>query len=56
VNDFRKQLDKCGIGGIKCQCCGYRHTKGRKFRGWSRHTRRALKQRVQKQIKDDLSD
>jgi hypothetical protein len=42
VDEYRKQLDKCGKGGIKCPCCKPKdgHKKDRKI---SRKARRCLK-------------
>lgn len=43
MDTFRKLLDKCGVGGIKCKCC--RPTKrNKKDRKHNRAARRVLKQ------------
>ena len=39
---FRVQLDKCGVGGVKCCCCNpYRSLKGRKRGGRAQMSRLA---------------
>lgn len=43
MDAHKRNLDKCGKGGIKCECC--KHKDGRnKDRKWSRIARRRLTQ------------
>lgn len=51
MDDFRAELDSCGVGGIKCTCC--RPPKRAKAR-WTRHTRRVLRRRVREMIENEL--
>lgn len=41
---FRKMLDKCGAGGIKCNCCRPQKSRNKKDRQVGRSVRRILKQ------------
>lgn len=44
MDDYKKILHTCGVGGIKCSCC--RPTKRKKKdRTWSRSVRRKLKRK-----------
>lgn len=38
---YKRNLDKCGKGGIKCECCKYKDGRN-KDRKWSRTARRRL--------------
>lgn len=41
---FRRGLDRCGKGGIKCYCCKPTKNRGRKNRSAERSVRRIMKQ------------
>jgi|SanBayMetagenome_1026888.scaffolds.fasta_scaffold07757_5 hypothetical protein len=49
MDDYKKILHSCGVGGIKCKCCQPRKKKNKKDRKHNRSTRRKLKQVSEKQ-------
>jgi hypothetical protein len=52
MDEFKEQGNKLiGVGGWYCPCCNKYHSDKKFFRRISRHK---LKQKVQKEIKDDL--
>jgi len=51
---FRKHLDKCGIGGVHCNCCNAYFGKDKP--ALSRLTRRRLKTKTRKLIHEELID
>jgi hypothetical protein len=44
MDKYKKILNSCGVGGIKCKCCAPRKKRDKKDRKHSRSTRRKLKQ------------
>jgi len=50
---FRRALDRCGRGGIKCHCCRPRKRRDRKDRSIGRWARRLSKHDVRLRGRDN---